>query len=216
MGMYDDLQCHYPLPGTQPEFVKEFQTKSLDCLLDVITITKDGRLEEYPDFTGMVQFYGCNIVAAGPSGTYTEYGEDIESVTYLATFVDGKLTNIEQTHYEREPALSIKEMPTWKIRKKFNSELQENNSLIGQKLFVADPFVVGKGYLAEVVYETEKQLCVKDDKGNLILFYRWQVGNILFKNADEAKANSEFQKQQIQEEVEDYKKKLSEKLEEQT
>ena len=53
MGMYDYIACRYPLPTTAPEFVKsddhQYQSKSLDCRMDVYEIRDDGTLwlEEY-------------------------------------------------------------------------------------------------------------------------------------------------------------------------
>jgi hypothetical protein len=43
MGMFDVVECEFPLP----EFTlqeKTFQTKSLDCVMNRYTITRDGRL----------------------------------------------------------------------------------------------------------------------------------------------------------------------------
>lgn len=45
MGMYDLLNCKYPLPqGYNDMQNREFQTKSLESLLDHYTITEDGGL----------------------------------------------------------------------------------------------------------------------------------------------------------------------------
>ncbi len=43
MGMFDELECEYPLP--HPERQEDvFQTKSLDCLMHRYRITRDGQL----------------------------------------------------------------------------------------------------------------------------------------------------------------------------
>ena len=42
MGMFDDIHCDYPLPDGCQE--KRFQTKDLDCQLDLYTMTAEGRL----------------------------------------------------------------------------------------------------------------------------------------------------------------------------
>lgn len=53
MGMYDYIVCRYPLPTVVPEFIKSndhhYQSKSLDCRMDVYEIRDDGTLwlEEY-------------------------------------------------------------------------------------------------------------------------------------------------------------------------
>ena len=43
MGLYDTLECDYPLPDARYQDL-EFQTKDLDCFLQSYTITRDGRL----------------------------------------------------------------------------------------------------------------------------------------------------------------------------
>ena len=100
MGMFDWLNCDYPLPGgKKPPKVgrydaAQYQTKDLSNELDVYRITGDGRLllevagdwkmdaqagRSYSDFTGDVSFYG------GGSGM-----EDI----FTARFDDGRLVSI--------------------------------------------------------------------------------------------------------------------------
>lgn len=46
MGMYDEIRCEYPLPGTGYRVLPghAFQTKDLECLLDRYTITAEGLL----------------------------------------------------------------------------------------------------------------------------------------------------------------------------
>lgn len=211
MGMFDWVHCDYPLPGTPLEFVDEFQTKDLDCTLAVVTITEEGKLLGFDGYTGELEFYGSNLVAAGPSGRYTRDGEDYESVCYLAKFVDGKLQEIEQTGYERQPVLSSKEMPPFGSFRK-GSELNETASFVGEKLFVCwGGTKPENGYSVEVVYETDEQLCVKNDKGHLELIHRYQIGNTVFKDFDEAKADSDYREQKIQEAKDEYERKLKEK-----
>jgi hypothetical protein len=43
MGMFDELNCEYPLPDAEVQD-KLFQTKSLECLMERYTISRDGRL----------------------------------------------------------------------------------------------------------------------------------------------------------------------------
>src|SRR5690348_10030584 len=71
MGMFDEVICEHPLPGTPPDFIEAghpFQTKDLDCAMDVYQITADGRLmiEAYdiedqsdPNETGWRRAVGC-------------------------------------------------------------------------------------------------------------------------------------------------------------
>jgi hypothetical protein len=103
MGMFDYVNCHYPLPGKVQPDTYEFQSKSTDCKLDVYTISKDGilsvernggsvagfRMSEESDYTGGITFY-----------TYSKNSEFDESSTwyeYAAEFKNGKLIDIETT-----------------------------------------------------------------------------------------------------------------------
>jgi hypothetical protein len=223
MGMFDYVQCNYPLPGTTPELFDEYQTKCLGCEMKTVTITEDGCLvgyEEFENYTGTVEFYGSTIVASCPSGLYTRNGEDNESATFIATFVDGKLTNIEQTGYERLPALSSKEMPNIHDFESELSELEEGDSFVGKKLFLLwGGQDITEGYYVEVVYETDQELCLKgsDNHANpaidrLQLLHRFQIGNLLFKDFDEAKARQDYREQKIKKAKEEYEKKLAEKI----
>lgn len=45
MGLFDTIYCNYPLPNIKSDiYEKDFQTKSLDCVLNTYTITEEGRL----------------------------------------------------------------------------------------------------------------------------------------------------------------------------
>ncbi len=117
MGMYDEIVCNYPLPTQSPFAI--YQTKSLDCMMGTYEIAEDGRLfqtdgtftgkldpPELVELTGVVEFYNSNFAACAFGQTFTRDGEDFESVTYEATFHDGKVTAIVEIERERTPALS--------------------------------------------------------------------------------------------------------------
>lgn len=209
MGMYDSVICEYPLPGTPLEFLSDFQTKDLECHLDTVRISSDGRLLGYEDFTGEVEFYGCNIVMGSPWGTYTQDGEDIENVTYSAKFLNGKLQSIEQTHYSRKPALSSKDAPPRGFDD-MESELNESDSFLGKRLYVLwGGRRPDRGYYVEVVSETEKQLCCKSDEGQMEVIHRFQVGNCIWKDREEAEKAMAFQERKIEEAKEEYQTKLA-------
>jgi hypothetical protein len=238
MGMFDYVYCEHPLPGEPLELLDEFQTKCLDCTMAEIIITEGGKLTirqtlnplgcdvekkiEYLDYTGTIEFYGSNCVASGPSGRYTKHGEDFESATFEATFEEGRLTNIEQTGYERKPCLSSKEMPPHDSYKK-GSELEEDDSYLGQTLYVCwGGFgkAENRGYEAEVVYETDIQLCVKKGKGprihrpgELEILDRFQIGNTIYKSLEEAQADDDYRDKKIEEAKANYQRKLKEKEE---
>jgi hypothetical protein len=45
MGMFDYVDCQYPLPSVEDDTRLEgFQTKSFDCRMETFTITKEGHL----------------------------------------------------------------------------------------------------------------------------------------------------------------------------
>jgi hypothetical protein len=224
MGMFDYVYSEYPLPGEPLEFVDEFQTKDLDCTLAELTITEEGKLvgrqtlhspfaePDEPDasavlvdYTGILEFYGSNIVGGSGAGHYTKNGEDAEMVTYEAIFVEGKLIEIKQVSYKKSPAVAISEM------RKFHSsgpgsQLDEDAEFEGLKLFVCWGGVKPEdGYYAEVVAETERELCLKHE-GRLETIDRGSIGRILFKDMEEAKADREHTQKQKEAEKENYRK----------
>jgi hypothetical protein len=132
MGMFDYIQCDRLAPG-EPE---AFQTKELDCDLDMVKITSDGRLvvtsrqkwfaatkentyvDVYEDlnYTGKIEFCG------DAAGTFGEY---------YAQFLDGQLIGIWKlrtfselyTYYSWEREQEYK--AEWARRKALPIEEQE-------------------------------------------------------------------------------------------
>lgn len=114
MGMFDHIQCDYPLPGAEKPtgdfnwenkwipFSGLFQSKDLECELHKYTITKEGNLviERYWDvgdvdpkpspeqcyFTGWLNFY--HYEGHPPKDDHKEFN-------YRAEFFRGKLMAIE-------------------------------------------------------------------------------------------------------------------------
>jgi len=87
MGMFDEIFCEAPLPGPIKPKTKSFQSKDLECLLDLYTITKDGRLlkdQHLCEYHGMLNFY-----------TYEREGDYRYWFEYEAKFTDGILQHIE-------------------------------------------------------------------------------------------------------------------------
>lgn len=128
MGMYDNIRCKHPLPGTPPAFAARclWQTKDLDCDLSTYEITEDGRLllvetlfgdflpepVEVSDVHQDLRFYNSNLRAQDADGTkYTDDGSDYESVDYRARFSNGKLDYIVEEGRERIPARPYSEWP---------------------------------------------------------------------------------------------------------
>lgn len=112
MGMYDELTCKYPLPEEYANMQeREFQTKSLERLLEHYTITRDGELWFTMEEREWVE--DSNSVLGGYFKTLREWEERVEDfhgdlyfytfrvqdvpqdlVTFRARFTHGKLENI--------------------------------------------------------------------------------------------------------------------------
>lgn len=101
MGLYDDVKCFYPLPDGFVPGERDFQTKSLDSCMSLYTITEDGRLvDAWGDDVhhyGTVTFYHANWGEAYRDLRVTDNGEPPLWREYVATFRDGRLTDIVST-----------------------------------------------------------------------------------------------------------------------
>ena len=193
MGMFDEVVFRSTLPGSPPAFIgpaHRFQTKDFDCTLDLYVIESDGTLATSPTFTGEVEFYTSNIVGSGP-GVYTRDGEDAESVSYKATFVDGRLTAIEETERDRKPALHATRQSAYRSPPLTKAEVKAwrdrcAERLAGHKVFVLwGGREVDDGYWATVVHDGRTELCVEHD-GELELLDRRQRDNIFFDSKESA------------------------------
>lgn len=122
MGMFDDLTCEYPLPDHYTK--KDYQTKSLDCVLLNYIITKEGRLvyvfgkwfdkntgelSPYNDMSvietmGLDENFFDSIEWKETQRFDTEYHGDIEfhghGRSYLARFTEGQLQWLRGGVYE--------------------------------------------------------------------------------------------------------------------
>src|SRR5690349_376519 len=102
MGMFDELRCKYPLPHAAAQDLL-FQTKSLDCGLELYEIREDGSLwiEEYdiedrsdPNATGLMSIVGCMTRVNKrwvPCEITNAVNFYIDGYEYTAMFVKGKL-----------------------------------------------------------------------------------------------------------------------------
>ena len=134
MGMFDSIQCNYPLPlpleivDIMPDpYDQEFQTKDLENLLDLYYLNEDGvlywrkRKYEWKDddsafFKGYMDVIEEEIVPVDFHGIlnfycYETIHEDESSgkakdisIDYLAKFTNGKIENIEILSYEIQDA----------------------------------------------------------------------------------------------------------------
>lgn len=130
MGMFDSIECNYPLPlpleviDILPDiYNQEFQTKDLENLLDVYYLNEDGilywrkRKYEWKDddsafLKGYMDVVEEEVVPTDFHGVlnfycYETIHEDENSdkakdvtIDYLAKFTNGKLENIEVLSYE--------------------------------------------------------------------------------------------------------------------
>lgn len=112
MGMYDELTCKYPLPEEYADMQdREFQTKSLERLLDQYTITREGEL--WVTLAEREWVEDSNSALGGYFKTLREWDERVEDfhgdlyfydfrvqdvpqdlVTFRARFTHGKLGDI--------------------------------------------------------------------------------------------------------------------------
>ena len=126
MGMFDYIKCHYDLPGLGKRPDLNFQTKSLDCLMDNYEIREDGTfwVERYgiedrsdPNANGLEAFIGlvtrvnkvwelctdaCTVVFYGGPAKVPNPDKEYEWLDwweFKAQFVDGKLYKVERTSW---------------------------------------------------------------------------------------------------------------------
>ena len=134
MGMFDSIECNYPLPlpleviNIMPDpYDRAFQTKDLENLLDLYYLNEDGilywrkRKYEWKDddnafLKGYMDVIEEEIVPVDFHGIlnfycYETIHEDESSdkakditIDYLAKFTNGKLENIEVLSYEVKDA----------------------------------------------------------------------------------------------------------------
>ncbi len=108
MGLFDEIVCKHSLPGCPP--IGVYQTKSLDCTMDVYVIEADGTLwredcdtEDQSDFAkgiGPDKFAGCLarvnkrlVQVKDFRGEIFFYMDDWE---FSALFDEGKLLNVKR------------------------------------------------------------------------------------------------------------------------
>lgn len=114
MGMFDELRCLAPLPISAYQGL-EFQTKDLDCCLDLYEIRADGTLwrQDYdvedrsdPSATGLMRIVGMRTRVnkrwvrladfTGHIGFYTSFGDRRTGwIAFSALFKNGELKGIE-------------------------------------------------------------------------------------------------------------------------
>lgn len=133
MGMFDEIICRYPLPGTPPAFVKPghvFQAKDMEHGCWIYQLGSDGILrsadtfersqgnlqfDDVERFTGEIVFYASNVRGGAPSrkGGYVQFtddGSDAIQISYDATFENGHLITLREENRTTEPALPVSRM----------------------------------------------------------------------------------------------------------
>jgi len=124
MGLYDDVKCEYLLWDAPEEVQNDtFQTKDLNCMMCIYTITKDGELlhhiyeyydvpeEERPHYGTPEWDQNTFYKIVGSMGSkFIEYkkinyhgiiniytiGDDSEWWEYEIKFTDGKVTDVKR------------------------------------------------------------------------------------------------------------------------
>lgn len=224
MGMFDDIKCEYPLPGTPLALiVPNFQTKDLECSLDQYEITEDGRLiqtftsfgaepQGFVPYTGVINFYNSNGSAGAYGICFTSKGEDLESAEYNATFKDGIVTSIEQVEYSREPALGYKETERL-LAPLFPDEVEvdESDPDVGAQMYIqygGD----SAGFPATLAVKGAKKWALTTEDGDIETMHPSDLGNILFHTQADAEAQRNAHTISWQQRTEYCAKLLAEKI----
>ena len=97
MGMFDSIQIRWRgLEKIHPERI--FQTKDLDCKLDLYVVKEDGRLykdNELIEYSGPLTFY--DVYAVEKDINYHRVGW----VQFQAEFIDGTILSISLTKLDK-------------------------------------------------------------------------------------------------------------------
>jgi hypothetical protein len=214
MGMFDEIICRRPLPGTVPGFITgdhRFQTKDLDCTLATYVIGEDGAIrqegyKELLDFSGDIEFYTSNITGQGP-GVYTQNGEVAESVTFVAKVASGVVYELKQEAHERTPALPAAQHFTPRPRPTAEDiaewERRQSESLIGRTVYV---LWGGQevGYGATVIAESAKKWCLQTADGDLELMDRRVRDHIMWDTEEEAFAARDAKRKEWERQKSEY------------
>lgn len=208
MGMYDQIICRADLPD-RPEAFKSldhrFQTKDFACQMNLFEITDDGRLKqtedmfgaiehEFFDHTGELNFGSSNWSACAYGITFTRSGEDHEDVDYRAIFVKGKLTEVIQTQYKREPALSREIYAS--LDAKFEADAPQINLTppkIGDEMFLQYGGSI-KGFSVKLLAQTKKKWAFSDENDGIETIHPEFFGHLLFHSKEDSEAYNNFGK----------------------
>jgi len=101
VGMFDDVLCELPIPHEPKPQHSRFQTKDLECCLDLYTIRADGTLwrSRAEERNGLVPFHGMlNFYTYEYTSGSKEPGMWFE---YEAKFTDGRCVSIECVEISR-------------------------------------------------------------------------------------------------------------------
>jgi hypothetical protein len=212
MGMYDYLVCRCPLPGIPPFAAnQQYQSKSLDCEMAEYEIGDDGKLRQCGrgafqtefdsapiPFDGVLEFYHSNWAVAAYGMTFTPGGEDYESVTYEATFVDGRVQQIVETEREHKQALSRE------VYQQVNTMFEDDKPTIietapeiGAEMYVLWGSIDRSldGYPVKLVAKTSRDWAFAGPDDRIETIHPAQLGNCLFHSEADAKAQRRWEHQ---------------------
>lgn len=207
MGMFDDITCNYPLPGTPLALIgNNFQTKDLECMMCQYEITAEGALmqtrgnyidqdaEGFQSFTGVVNFYNSNACASAYGMCFTSDGQDHESAEYNATFKDGMLTHIEQIEYSRVPALAYRETEQLLAPLFPDSvEVDKSDPEVGALMWIQ--YGGGSpGFPARLLFKGAKKWAFSTEDGDVEAMHPSDLGNLVFHTQADADAKRNIRK----------------------
>lgn len=212
MGMYDYVVCRYPLPGTPPfAATQQYQSKSLDCEMAEYEIGEDGKLRQSRagafetefdsapiPFHGVLAFYHGNWSSVAYGMTFTSDGEDFQSVTYEAAFVDGAVQGLVETERERKPALSREvERQLDSLFEDDKPTIDESVPEVGAQMYVLWGSIDRNldGYPMKLVAKTSRDWAFVGPDDTIETIHPSQLGNCLFHSEADAKAQREWEYQ---------------------
>ena len=144
MGMFDEINCEYPLP--MPEDPKgyagskNFQTKDLNCLMDLYEIDKDGNLFRYDVKYEREEGNPKSKSILERIGRLKKVSSELvrEKITDLINFYDYQQTDGDYDYYIEYQALfrdgTISEIKLFSFEAKDNSGRKKRDEELFQKM----------------------------------------------------------------------------------
>lgn len=147
-------------------------------------------------FDGVIEFYHSNWSSMAYGMVFTTDGEDYESVTYEAMFVDGVVKKVAETERERKHSLSSE------VYRQLDAMFQEDKPVIdesepdvGAEMYVLWGSINRKldGYPAKLIAKTSRDWAFVGRHDKIETIDPSQLGNCLFHSEADAKAQRSWE-----------------------